>query len=465
MHDHQRLRRLDAGRASARDRARRRAQGETTAARRRCGSRRGDQVELALHLVAHRGDRAPGRRTQSVSSVVRVLAAMREPQRDARQPAQQRGRQRALAVDGEDHGGVETAQLFRRRARSTAAAGAPFIQGARQTSTSSTSGSSPRAPHRRATSAGSAGGRSGSRSARIAGVLISTSPSESSRTHSRWAAWFQSAVMGGISVRDGWHQRGPLRSGAMRVGRGAARAPIRFRCRCRAVPCGSRHGGRPRRRRRMSPIIQDWRASRCHARRATASRASATAGIRRVRATAPPGMRTVVEAVERIRATAGSRRSLDRMQRGFREVAPRHAGLVDDHEETVVEPGQRRSAATAPRRSRMRRGSTLYGTSSTSVPSLSRKIARMRSGPGGLAHRQHGELGNHGLLRQRQDEAHGGGHVGRVLQACGSRSGKRSSRKGVRMPPATTAVTLMPCGRSSACSAWLRPSRPHLLAW
>ena len=47
----------------------------------------------------------------------------------------------------------------------------------------------------------------------------------------------------------------------------------------------------------------------------------------------------------------------------------------------------------------------------------------------------------------------------------GSMSGKRSSRKGVRIPPATTALTLMPCGRSSACSACDRPSRPHLLAW
>src|SRR5690606_23298127 len=47
----------------------------------------------------------------------------------------------------------------------------------------------------------------------------------------------------------------------------------------------------------------------------------------------------------------------------------------------------------------------------------------------------------------------------------GSISGKRSNRNGVRIPPATTAVTLMPCGRSSACSACDRPSRPHLLAW
>src|SRR3954454_9706480 len=46
-----------------------------------------------------------------------------------------------------------------------------------------------------------------------------------------------------------------------------------------------------------------------------------------------------------------------------------------------------------------------------------------------------------------------------------SRSGKRSSKNGVRMPPAITALTLMPCGRNSACMAWLRPSRPHLLAW
>src|SRR5690606_20591145 len=46
----------------------------------------------------------------------------------------------------------------------------------------------------------------------------------------------------------------------------------------------------------------------------------------------------------------------------------------------------------------------------------------------------------------------------------GSMSGKRSSRNGVRMPPAMRAVTLMWCSRPSTCSAWLSPSRPHLLA-
>src|SRR5215207_1991493 len=45
-----------------------------------------------------------------------------------------------------------------------------------------------------------------------------------------------------------------------------------------------------------------------------------------------------------------------------------------------------------------------------------------------------------------------------------SMSGKRSSRKGVRMPPATTAVTLTPTARPSTWSAWLKPSSPHLLA-
>src|SRR5690606_756019 len=42
--------------------------------------------------------------------------------------------------------------------------------------------------------------------------------------------------------------------------------------------------------------------------------------------------------------------------------------------------------------------------------------------------------------------------------------GKRSSRNGVRMPPAISAVTLIRCSRPSTCSAWLSPSRPHLLA-
>lgn len=37
-------------------------------------------------------------------------------------------------------------------------------------------------------------------------------------------------------------------------------------------------------------------------------------------------------------------------------------------------------------------------------------------------------------------------------RVSGSRSGKRSSRNGVRMPPATTADTLIPCGRSSVCA-------------
>src|SRR5690606_40801677 len=45
-----------------------------------------------------------------------------------------------------------------------------------------------------------------------------------------------------------------------------------------------------------------------------------------------------------------------------------------------------------------------------------------------------------------------------------SMSGKRSNRKGVRMPPAITADTLTPTDRSSACRAWVKPIRPHLLA-
>src|SRR5690606_31471117 len=45
-----------------------------------------------------------------------------------------------------------------------------------------------------------------------------------------------------------------------------------------------------------------------------------------------------------------------------------------------------------------------------------------------------------------------------------SMSGKRSSRNGVRMPPAMTADTLMPVLRNSACKAWVRPNSPHLLA-
>ena len=46
-----------------------------------------------------------------------------------------------------------------------------------------------------------------------------------------------------------------------------------------------------------------------------------------------------------------------------------------------------------------------------------------------------------------------------------SMSGKRSSKKGVRIPPAITAVTLIPCGRSSACNACDSPSSPHFVAW
>src|SRR6185312_2673019 len=44
-------------------------------------------------------------------------------------------------------------------------------------------------------------------------------------------------------------------------------------------------------------------------------------------------------------------------------------------------------------------------------------------------------------------------------------SGKRSSRNGVRIPPLTTAQTLIPRGLPSTWRAWLRPSSPHLLAW
>src|SRR5690348_9908191 len=48
---------------------------------------------------------------------------------------------------------------------------------------------------------------------------------------------------------------------------------------------------------------------------------------------------------------------------------------------------------------------------------------------------------------------------------AGSRSGNRSSRNGVRIPPAITAVTRTLCARNSACIAYDNPSNPHLLAW
>src|SRR5690606_2663975 len=72
--------------------------------------------------------------------------------------------------------------------------------------------------------------------------------------------------------------------------------------------------------------------------------------------------------------------------------------------------------------SEIRSGSTLYGTSSTSVPSLSRKIAlrfamvatSAASGPGTLLHRQDGDLGDDRFLRQHR--GHGTRGIHRILQ-------------------------------------------------
>lgn len=70
---------------------------------------RAHQRKLARNLVAHPRLRL-GLRHAVTQQLIRILAAMREPQRNAREPAHHRGRQRALAVDGEDHGRVETAR-------------------------------------------------------------------------------------------------------------------------------------------------------------------------------------------------------------------------------------------------------------------------------------------------------------------------------------------------------------------
>ena len=63
-----------------------------------------------------------------------------------------------------------------------------------------------------------------------------------------------------------------------------------------------------------------------------------------------------------------------------------------------------------------------------------------------------------------QHEAHGGRDVLGRLQRVRVDVRKRSSRNGVRIPPATIADTLTPAGRSSACSACDRPSSPHFVA-
>ncbi|MDR9045062.1 hypothetical protein FEP73_02428 [Burkholderia multivorans] len=68
---------------------------------------RAHQRELARHFVPHLLI-GLGLRDAVGQQPVRVLSAMREPQRNAGEPAHHRGRQRALAIDGEDHRRVET---------------------------------------------------------------------------------------------------------------------------------------------------------------------------------------------------------------------------------------------------------------------------------------------------------------------------------------------------------------------
>ncbi|VWB24778.1 hypothetical protein BLA24064_01004 [Burkholderia latens] len=69
---------------------------------------RAHQRKLARDFVAHVRLRL-GFGHAVGQQFIRILAAMREPQRNAREPAHHRGRQRTLAVHGEDHGRVEAA--------------------------------------------------------------------------------------------------------------------------------------------------------------------------------------------------------------------------------------------------------------------------------------------------------------------------------------------------------------------
>src|SRR5581483_5326874 len=66
-------------------------------------------------------------------------------------------------------------------------------------------------------------------------------------------------------------------------------------------------------------------------------------------------------------------------------------------------------------------GSTLYGTFSTRVPSLSMKTARIGSGsrPAALAHGNDHHFGNHRLVRQREEKANCLRNVRGVLQHAG----------------------------------------------
>src|SRR5436309_3347470 len=86
----------------------------------------------------------------------------------------------------------------------------------------------------------------------------------------------------------------------------------------------------------------------------------------------------------------------------------------------------------------MRSGSTLYGTSSMSVPSLSTKIAGMligsnrvrKSWPRRFPHGEHHHLRNHGLLGLAQHIADGVGNVAGILQDVRIRIRKALQDKG-----------------------------------
>ncbi|VWC10331.1 hypothetical protein BDO18943_05272 [Burkholderia dolosa] len=76
---------------------------------RRLRADRAHQRELARDLVTDLRV-GLGLRHAVGQQLIRVLAAMREPQRNAGEPAHHRRRQRALAVHGEDHRRIEAAR-------------------------------------------------------------------------------------------------------------------------------------------------------------------------------------------------------------------------------------------------------------------------------------------------------------------------------------------------------------------
>src|SRR5690606_6658352 len=152
------------------------------------------------------------------------------------------------------------------------------------------------------------------------------------------------------------------------------------------------------------------------------------------------------------------------LERPGREAPERHARLVAHEDQLVAQPLQQEQRIHRPR-----------PQADARAVDVVRHVLDQRA----VLVQEDGALHGHDVSRMGITMTSGitlsSGMVRTNRTACAtlagswsvaaSMSGKRSRRKGVRMPPGSTALTLMLCGRSSACMACENPSRPHFVVW